>query len=175
MSVIAKMRVSNVNDFGSGRLVEMSCICDNDLMTEYAGSEEDKLFTRYSPWGEIKLHQPSGWAMGDQNDLFYVMILSKDEAGEEPKFPGAYAFCQLRVASITDFGDGQAKRLEMCEGWQAKNCPSKGVANFNWKMAVDNPAVISQLSPGTENYFVAFYPAVHGRDGVIAKAHGYEA
>lgn len=171
MSVIAKMIVRNVSDFGSARLVEMSCICDNDLMTTYAESHEDKLFTKYSPWGEIKLHQPAGWQIGEPNQAFYVMILHADEVSNK-SFPGAYAYSSLAVASITDFGDEQAKRLEMTENQWNKD-DRKGVDGFNWKMSVDNPAVFAQLKAGKRDYFVAFYPASSfDRDASIKAAHG---
>lgn len=176
MSVIAKLMVRNVVMFGKNRAVDLGCVCDNDLMYEYAGSEEDKLFTRYSPWGEMRLHQPEGWALASEGDQhkgvgFYVMILAADEVDDIEQL-GAVAYAQLRVVSITDFGDGQAQKLEMCDGWQRRNLPCRGIENFNWKMSVDNPAVIAQIKPGTEAYWIAFYPADLGRDGAIAKAHG---
>jgi len=177
MSVIAKLVIRGVHTFGTGgQMVDLSCLCDNDLMKAYAEDHEDKLFTEYSPWGEMKLHQPPGYTLGQslqQDDAFYVMIVSKDEISDGFTFPGAYAYSQLRVDSITDYGDGQAKRLEMCTGYIAKKLPVKGIENFNWKMSVDNPAVFSQMNPGTEDYFVAFYPAASfDRNAAIAAAHG---
>lgn len=169
MSVIAKLSIRDITDFGSGRLVEMGCVCSNDLMSAYAESEEDKLFTKYSPWGEIKLHQPSDWIIGFKSECFYVVITRKDEVEEGFSFPGAVAHSGLRIVSISDFGDGQAKRLEMVE------CGKKGpaITSFNWKMSVDNPAVFAQLKAGSEDYHVAFYPATKfDRDAAIRAAHG---
>lgn len=168
MSVIAKMVVRNSHVFGVGSLAELSCLCDNDLMAEYATSEEDKLFTRYSPWGEIKLHLDSGWSL-QQDQKYYVMVLAKDEIGESPK--GAALFCELRVCSVTDFGDGQARRLEMSDGWNKKNLPRRGIDHFNWKMSVDNPPVFDQLKAGSNDYWIAFYREELGRDGTIQLAH----
>jgi hypothetical protein len=75
------------------------------------------------------------------------------------------------VANITDYGDNMARRVEMCNGWKTKDLPNKGVDSFNWKMSVDNPPVIDQLRPGTEDYYVAFYCAGRfDRDGAIAAA-----
>lgn len=171
MSVIAKMKIANIHDFGSGRLVELSCICENDLMAAYAESEEDKLFTKYSPWGEIKLHQPANHLLGQREDKFYIMITSKEES--EPPFTGSVAFAPLRVVSITDFGDNQAKKIEMCDEGSQK-IERVGVSSFNWKMSVDNPPVISQLPPSGWKYthWMSIWPAnKFNRDEAIAAAH----
>lgn len=172
MSVIAKMIIRSVHEFGSGCLVEMGCICDNDLMTAYAESHEDKLFTKYSPWGEVKLHQPSGFQLGVVGEAFYVMITHEDEA-DDKSFPGAFACAPMVVLSVTDFGDNQAKRLDMADETWRKESPRRGVDSFNWKMSVDNPAVFKQLHAGERDYFVAFYPATSfDRDASIKAAHG---
>ena len=170
MSIIAKMIIRNVVEFGSGNLIEMSCICDNDLMVAYATSHEDKLFTKYSPWGEVKLHQPSGYQLGQTGDTFYLLITKADEVLDKT-FPKAYAYTPLRVVSITDFGDNQAKKLEMNDGYNNGE-KSKSVSSFNWKMSVDNPLATDQLKPSQESdYFLAIYPACFGRDKVISLAH----
>ena len=169
MSTIAKLIIRNVTQFGSGNLIEMSCICDNDLMTAYATSHEDKLFTKYSPWGEIKVHQPSGYQLGEQGDAFYIMIVRKDEV-EQSTFPKSVAFAPLRVVSTTDFGDNMAKRLEMNEGYDKH--VSKTISSFNWKMSVDNPHVTNSLKPGSNaDYQLIIYPAALGRDEVIRLVH----
>lgn len=170
MSVIAKVSIRNVVAFGSGSLIELGCVCNNDLMAAYAGSEEDRLFTKYSPWGEIKYHAPAGWMLGEVGDEFYVLILNKDECPDGVPV-GAQAFSSLRVASVTDFGDNQAKRLEMTDVSQRKDDVRRGIDKLNWKMSVDNPPVFAQLRAGVDSYTVAFYPASLGRDGAIAAAH----
>src|SRR3546814_9159944 len=59
MSVIAKLNLLAVRAFGGGSLYEMSCVCQDDLMAMYAKSDEDKLFTNASPWGEARLNTRS--------------------------------------------------------------------------------------------------------------------
>jgi hypothetical protein len=171
MSVIAKVSIRNIHNYGSGSLVELGCVCENDLMAAYAGSEEDKLFTKYSPWGEIKAHIPSGWVMGEVGQAFYVMIgndLPKDvdlSFGDNIRF-----WSQAKVQSITDFGDNQAKRLEIID---TGNQRGPALTSFNWKMSVDNPGATDQLQPGSNDYWVAFYPADRfTRDTAIAAFHG---
>jgi hypothetical protein len=179
MSVIAKMVIRQVHQFGVGNLVELSCLCSNDMMTAYAGSEEDKLFTKYSPNGDIKLHQPHGFTLGEQNDVFFVMIgrtaeVDPDSFGKPgPDSPyAAYAWGTLRVISMTLFG-GESRRVEMCDGYRKlEHFKPRGMDNFNWKMSIDNPAATNQLTPGLDDYFIAFYPEKHfTRDDAIRAFH----
>ncbi len=181
MSVIAKLSIRGVSEFGVGRLVELGCICENDLMAAYAESEEDRLFTRYSPWGEIKLNQPAGYCLGgiDQDAVgktYYVMALHVDEAGEkgpipeafrpDTNFPGAAVYRRARCYSLTDYG--HSKRVEFQAG-----SGGKGVDKLNWKMTVDNPGASNQFKPG-EDFWIAFYDAsTHDRDKTIHAAHGH--
>lgn len=167
MSVIAKMRAT-VHNFGTGRLIDLSCVCENDLMAAYAGSEEDKLFTKYSPWGEMKVHQPDGWCLASEHETLYVIILKGEEV-RDTTFPGSRGHCKARVVSVTDFGDGQAKRVEIASDHQVEQ---NRITGFNWKMSVDNPPVFDQLIAGDRGYWVVFYPADIGRDAAIQKAHG---
>lgn len=166
MSVIAKLNVSDVRDFGSGALIELSCVCANDLMAAYAESHEDKLFTKYSPWGEARLHVEAGVKLPLKGDQYYLMILADDEAGEQPH-PAADLRTKLWVQGVTDRGEGAAKQLEMMGGKD----PS-GITAFNWRMAVDNPGATNQLKAGSSGYTVGFYPTVRfDRDETIAAAH----
>lgn len=176
MSVIAKLLIRGVTPFGTGQLIELGCVCENDLMAAYATTEEDKLFTKYSPWGEMKLSQPAGYALGSPGDefgpgaAFYAMVLSDAEAPEDRKFPGAYAWCPAKVV-ITDFGDGMAKRLEFINS--GANEHHRAVDRLNWKMSVDNPAATDQLKAGS-GYWIALYPAPRfDRDSAIRMAHGH--
>lgn len=168
MSVIAKLSVSKVTEFGTGRLVELHCVATNDVMAAYAGSEEDKLFTKYSPNGEIKLNQGPDACLGKQGDVFYVMVLHARELSEEKSFAGAYACCPLRVNAVTDYG-GNSKRVEM-----RNVAKGRGVDGLSWNMSIDNPPASDQLKPGCDDYWVAFYPADRfDRDQAIRAAHGY--
>lgn len=183
MSVIAKLIVRQVHNFGTGKLTELSCVAPNDMMAAYAETEENRLFTKYSPSGEMKLHHPAGLEVAAKDAAVYVMMLRPDEvegvedavlAGERV-FPGAVAVCKARVVSLTDFGDNSAKVVEICNSYDSKKTSSAlGVDNFNWKMAVDNPPATAQFKPGQDGYWVAFYPeARFDRDAAIRAAHGH--
>lgn len=176
MSVIAKLSIRSITAFGTGQHVKLACVATNDVMAAYAVTEEDKLFTKYSPWGEMKLNQPAGYSLGQagdefkQGDVFYVMALAAKEV-DDTTFPGSYAVCPAICASLTDFGDGQAKRVEFRNGGSASD--HRGVDRLNWKMSVDNPAATGQFKPGTE-YWIALYPAAKfDRDATIRAAHGH--
>lgn len=191
MSVIAKLMVRAQSEFGTGRLIELSCVCDNDLMAAYATSEEDKLFTRYSPSGDMRLHQPSSYVLSgevepaDQDPnfpkppaAFYVMVLAEDEhelvedpranSWEDKNFPGAAAWRLAGCHSLSQYG-GDTARVEFRAGGQGHG---RGVDALNWKMSVDNPAASSQFKPGARYFIVLYDAARHTRDTAIAAAHG---
>lgn len=184
MSVIAKFMLRDVTDYGMGRLSRLSVICENDLMAAYAKDHNDKLFTRYSPAGEIAINHRDGWTLGQVEELgniagnppapaYYVMLLGDDEAPdpgtEEAKarhagaFPGAFAVCQVQCFSRTSFA-GDTVRVEFRE-LQARDEHKamfwRSVDRLNWKMSVDNPAASDQFKPG-QSYWCAFYPAGPG-------------
>lgn len=180
MSVIAKFATREVVQFGTGSLISLSCWCENDLMAAYATDEQDKLFTKYSPWGEMRINtfenNPLFHAHSDYNQAsaFYVVLLSAAEAGEigdteARAFAGATIFAKVRCKSLTDFGGG-TKNVEFT---LTEKQPHRGVDGFNWKMAVDNPGASDQFKPG-ELYFMAFYDATKftSREAIRA-AHGH--
>lgn len=171
MSVIAKMYVAAIRDFGDGRLVDLSCVAENDMMAAYAGSEEDRLFTKYSPWGEARMTVPLGMlANVVENDKFFV-IASRD--AEKTSFDGAVVLVEARCSSLTDNGT-ESKRVEFMNRYRSNSEPLlEGVAKaFNWRMSVDNPGASNQFVPGTEDWTIGLYPAAaFNRDEAIAAAH----
>lgn len=167
MSVIAKMNVTAVRDFGSGALIELSCVCANDLMAAYAESHEDKLFTQYSPWGDARLHVASGTKLPMAGDQFYLVVLTPDEVGDTLHAKAAYE-APLYIAGLTDRGEGTAKQVEFVGGANKTHT----VTGFNWRMSVDNPAATDQFIPGKSGYSVGFYPlSSFDRDEAIQAAH----
>lgn len=188
MSVIAKLLVRGITDFGTGKLIELGCIADNDLMAEYATTEEDKLFTRYSPWGEMKLHQPEGWTLGNGKvgdeftapPAFYVMALQADEHEHVPakteswlpdaNFPGSSGWVYGYCYSILDLGG--TRHVEF-RGNSSGTIKGRAIEKLNWKMAVDNPGASNQFKPGTQYWIVLYAAEKFDRDQTIAAAHGH--
>lgn len=187
MSVIAKLMVRNAVDFGTGSFIELGCLCDNDLMAAYAESEGDRLFTKYSPWGEMRLHQRSGWAVFTKDEqhvadpsikpaAFYVMLLDLDEVADEAQLKKASTYLKVGCHSKTKYA-GEGSRVELRESFQKEeNAYGRRdlvVQKLSWKMQVDNPPAEERFVPGRE-YWLAFYDArVFDRDGTIRSAHGH--
>lgn len=178
MSVIAKLSIRQIKPFGMGQAVELGCVCANDLMTAYAESEEDKLFTKYSPWGEMTINQPGGFVLGKVGDVFYAMVIREGEPMPEDqgrfgggKFPGSVAHASAACRSMLDMGDNQAKTVEFVDHLKDQ---ANGIDRLAWKMSVDNPGATNQFKPGATDYWIALYPeASFDRDQAIAAAHGH--
>lgn len=172
MSIIAKLMVRSVVNFGTGSFVEMSCIADNDLMAAYATKNEDKLFCRYSPWGEIRLNQRSNWAVFVKDEqhveppgykAFYAVMVPTDQVSDET-FEGASAFVKINCYCKAGYAqDGSRVELREIYGWSksaADDYSSRRnvIEKLSWKMHVDNPPAEAQFVPGTD-YWLAFYDA----------------
>lgn len=155
MSVIAKMQLNGILDFGSGSVSKLSCVCENDLMAAYAKANEDKLFTRYSPWGEMKLgHSLRSFPDGQK---FYVVCV---RAKERPSFAEAAYVHPAGVQSVTDYGSSsQVKLFRAASGGHATSAIGEiPVGELDWRMTIDNPPAVAFFKPGQYDYWVAFYP-----------------
>jgi len=162
MSVIAKMKLDGTLDFGSGAVTKLSCVCENDLMAAYAKSDEDRLFTKYSPWGEMKL----GHKFVDKHGLpkfpvgksVYVIAL---RGKERPICAKAEHVHPARCHVVHDFGT--TKQVEVShDGWSksAHNPkPDDFPGEFHWRMSIDNPPAVAFFEPGKADYWIAFYDA----------------
>lgn len=155
MSVIAKMQLNGVLDFGSGSVSKLSCVCENDLMAAYAKADEDKLFTRYSPWGEMKLgHSLRSFPDGQK---FYVIVLKSQK---RPAFKGAAYVHPAMVQSVTDYGSSkQVKLFRQATGdYATSGIDEPTIGELDWRMTIDNPPAVDFFKPGQSGYWIAFYP-----------------
>lgn len=196
MSVIAKLSVQNRAEFSTGSFVELNCVASNEVMAAYAGSEEDRLFSRYSPSGQIRLHQAAGWAVFEnpqthyverdptqpyQPPMFYVMLVGLDEM-EQPGFGDKIAYTQVECYNVSTYAyDGVRVELRDVRGWRDPEKIAKEywrdrggvVEKLSWTMHVDNPRAEGQFVAGRK-YWVAFYPVSEfTRDEAIAAAHSH--
>ena len=194
MSIIAKMSVGARADFSTGSMVELSCVASNEVMAAYAGSEEDRLFSRYSPSGQIRLHQAAGWSVFPDPEvayverdpaqpwvppMFYVMLIGLDEK-PEPGFGENVTYTQVECYSVSKYAyDGVRVELRDVRGWRDPEKLDKAywrdrggvIEKLSWTMHVDNPPAEAQFVAGRK-YWVAFYPTDEfGRDQAIAAAH----
>lgn len=161
-AVIAKMQITGCRDFGAtGWLTTLNCVCENDLMAAYAGAEENRCFTKYSPWGEGQVNAALGSGnieMFTSREVYMVSV----RGAEKPKCEKALLVVPARVHAITDFGDYQAKQVEVV---------GAGKVGLRWKMAIDNPPAVEFFEPGKSDYWVAFYAAdEHNRDSALIDA-----
>jgi hypothetical protein len=162
-AIISKMRVATYRDFGStGSVYKFDCICENDLMAAYAGGEENRCFTKYSPWGEAIIGGSifSGPVEQFPGKEVYVVVTRR---GDDFKCKGALAVIEARCHSMLDLGDAQAKVVEVCQSY----CGEK--RGFNMKTAIDNPPAVEFFEPGKDDYRVALYDAsLFNRDTSLA-------
>ena len=171
MSVIAKMKLDGCLDFGSGALSKLSCVCENDLMAAYAKSDEDRLFTKYSPWGEMKL----GHKFTQKNgQTFYVIAL---RGPTKPICAKAEHVHPARCHVIHDFGT--TKQVEVShDGWSKsahQPQPDGFPGEFHWRMSIDNPPAVEFFEPGAYDYWIAFYDAdAHTIQEALGDAHRVE-
>jgi hypothetical protein len=164
MSVIAKLQITSCRDFGkTGFMTTLQCVCENDLMAAYSEANEDRCFTRYSPWGEAQLGKclvtgvPVDMLKGRK---FYAVAL---RGSEQPAFKGAAAVVPARVAEVAKTGPDNG-RVEIVT--------FKGDVGLNWRMSIDNPPAVEFFEPGACDYFVAFYDAIEfNMDEALASAH----
>jgi hypothetical protein len=155
MPVIAKMQLNGVLNFGSGSVSKLSCVCENDLMAAYAKADEDKLFTRYSPWGEMKLgHSLRSFKDGQK---FYVVAL---KSKSRPKCEKAAHVHPARVHVVEDYGSSKQVQLSY-DGYNKNAYTSvdyEHPGELHWRMTIDNPPAVEFFTPGENDYWVAFYP-----------------
>ena len=183
MSVIAKMQLDGTLDFPNGSKSKLSCVCENDLMAAYADSEEDRLFTKYSPWGEMEIEHgfkdpKTGMKQFADGHRFYVIAVRNERVDgalkiERPAFPGAAHVHPAHCPVVHDFGTD--KQIELVNnGWGyggGRPKPDEHPGLLHWRMTVDNPPAVEFFEPGGYGYWVAFYDAeTFTRDTALADA-----
>src|SRR3546814_14035258 len=106
MSVIAKLNLLAVRAFGGGSLYEMSCVCQDDLMAMYAKSDEDKLFTNASPWGEARLHTSLGVEPAHPAPMskFHDMLVHQQHPGFPTQPKAATIVRPAQISPPQNFG-----------------------------------------------------------------------
>jgi hypothetical protein len=175
-AIISKMQIKTQRDFGkSGTLATLECVCENDTMAAYAGAEEDRCFTKYSPFGQAQVGTALGFGSVPliPGKSLYVIVTRRDDgflfpAAQLVQWDPARRYIDARCISITDFGDGQAKVVEVAQSYNGEKI------GLNMKTAIDNPPAVDFFKPGADNYRVAFYDADQfSRDTALADAlHG---
>lgn len=155
MSVIAKMNVLQTRAFGQGQLVELGCVCENDLMAIHTPSNEDVTFSQASPSGDAKMQCASTLKFRNQEQVYLIFHHQK----EAPEFEGAISVVPARCVSITDYG-GTSKRVEIASMYRNYQEPKRHELEpdaFNMVISIDNPGASVQFTPGAQDYWVGVY------------------
>lgn len=170
MSVIAKMQLEGTLRFNNGSLSKLSCVCENDLMAAYAKADEDKLFTKYSPWGEMRVgtgfYDRNGNTQFQPGKKFYVIVLRNERDGNhlritKPLCPGAAHVHPANVRAVHDFGNSKQVALAYDKGHGDSRMigDPEPAGELHWRMTIDNPPAVEFFEPGRFGYWIAFYDA----------------
>lgn len=157
MTVIAKMNVAvEPRAYGQSQLVELQCVCDNDLMVIHSPQNENQTFNQASPQGDARLNLDPEITFRQQEELYLIF----QRGPEMPKFENALAVVDARCVSVTDFG-GTSKRVEVASCYHhRKPKTQKNLADsFNLRMSIDNPAASVEFQGGKEDYWIGIYRA----------------
>ena len=168
MSVIAKLYAQGTTPMGSNTLLSLSCVCENALMASYTPSNEDILFSKYSPSGEARLILAGGDYGVLAGDQFYF-IFSK--SSEQPNLDGAFGSSRINVQSITDFG-GTSKQVQLVSENRSAPEANWSIQNVNFRIMIDNPGASDQFKAGEGGWWLTVYRADKvTMDQAIALAH----
>lgn len=175
MSVICKVSISEIRQFGEQKLVKTTCVADNEVMAAYNPSEEDKLFSKYSPSGSadftVPVNIPIPENLAYPSPKLYLMFVQNEV---RPEFSNSLCFAKIKVNSSTDFG-GQSKQFDIGTFYQSKpkdETSWKWIEQFNHRIMIDNPAAAEQFKPGDAGWWIGIYNADKFKmEEVIADAH----
>ncbi len=175
MSVICKVSISEIRPFGEQKLVKTTCVSDNEIMAAYNPSEEDKLFTKYSPSGSadftVPVTIPIPQNLAYPQPKLYLMFVQSEV---RPEFSNSLCFAKIKVNSSTDFG-GQSKQFDIGTFYQSKSKDEKShkwIEQFNHRIMIDNPAAADQFIPGDQSWWIGIYDAdKFTMSEVISDAH----
>ncbi len=180
MSVIAKMSVFNVRDFGTNQLVELNTVCADELMpgcNENAKQNENFTFQMASPSGDAKLTLDKDIKFRTGEELYLIFHHTK----EVPAFHDALAVVEARCAAITTYG-GTSKKVEVAgaaqydyDGRKYTFKHEKQIQHFNMYITIDNPEASIQFEAGQGDYWIGIYRASElSMTKALARARGYD-
>lgn len=151
MSVIAKMNVTDVREFGRAGLVTLNCVYESNGLNASGKGWEDRRFTTATPWGEGELttprdslfhapgKTPEGYLYDGSYQQVYLVFRRPGEVAPEPTLVCMPVKVKKREA-------GSYKRVEIVLD-RDRAGPEKDTA-LNLRMAIDNPAAFDQFDEG---------------------------
>ena len=166
MSVIAKMYSSGRYPMGSVMMHTFSCVGDNEFMSHYTPSNEDILFSKYSPSGDARVTLPAEFGVMN-GDQFYFLFTK----GEAPSVEHSLGRHKIRISSITDFG-GTSRQVQIESDRETEREDNHTIMQFSYRIMIDNPRAFDQFKAGERGWWVTIYAANRvTKDEAIAMAH----
>lgn len=171
MSVICKVYITDVRQFGEEKLVKTNCVAENEVMAAYNPDHEDKLFSQYSPSGlaDFTVPQciPLPDAPGQQNKLYLVFVRQTPA----PKFAKAIAYAPITIRSFTNFG-GTSNQFDMGTPYAPVSADYRCLKQFGHRIMIDNPGASDQFVPQQTDWWVGIYDAAkYTMTETLADAH----
>jgi len=162
MSVIAKMNVVDVREFGRAGLVKLSCIYESNGLNASNGGWENRRFTTATPWGEGDLttprdslfHAPEPYPGGGvkQETQQAVYLVFRPVGAALPEREPLLGM----AVKVKHLDLGSYKRVEIVLD-RDRAGPEKDTA-LNLRLSIDNPAALEQFTLGGQ-FDLAIYDA----------------
>lgn len=154
MSVIAKMNVADVREFGETNLIKLSCVYENDGLN--GEGWEDRRFTKATPWGEGDLSTPH--IKFEKGQQLYLVFAKAGLGGESYRpLSGCLASMFVRCNFVEPWPG--TKHIEFVK--DRKHEPDVNPkASLNLRLAIDNEAASSQFEAG-QTYYLSVYDAAN--------------
>lgn len=169
MTVIAKVTVQEIRQFGEIRSAHINCVCDDRLFTintPVPGRvSENQTFNRASPWGTGQIALKGDAHLNERDELYLVFSRSAEGRLVERAIAGG----PIRCVAITEFG-GTSRHCEWSSSDRLKKYGQRGeviaggtdLDRFNLKMQIDNPHASLQFEAGSDDGWLHIFRA----DGV---------
>jgi hypothetical protein len=145
MSVIAKMNVGSVREFGASSLIKLSCIYEHDGLN--GEGYEDRRFTKATPWGEGDLTTPHNcFHEAPPTQSLYLLFVAKPKDPSfdaDPMGGGALLMMPVMVKRFIEWG--ASRQVEIVLDREAEHEPNSAL---NLRLAIDNPGAHEQFAEG---------------------------
>jgi hypothetical protein len=152
MSVIAKMTVNSVREFGSARLIKLGCIYEYDGLN--GEGYEDRRFTKATPWGEGDLTTPHdgfreperiGEGYGATQNLYLLFVAKPSDPNFDAEPMGGASALIMPVIVRRFIEWGSSRQIEIVLDRDAAHEPNSAL---NLRLAIDNPGAHEQFEEG---------------------------
>lgn len=153
MSVIAKMSVTAVKDFGDASLIGLQCVYENDGLN--SEKWENRRFTKATPWGDGDLTTPHAVDFEKGKEFYLVFTPANDPENVYRPFGDCSLAMFVKCQKYEPWPGTVA--LELVKD-RAVDCPVTKSTSINIRMAIDNEAASSQFTEG-RTFYVCFYRA----------------